>query len=168
MNVPHSKTTSLLALAGYLVASVFAALLGGYFTAQVTITALYAALAKPAWAPPAWLFGPVWSLLYISMSVAIWLVWRKKSIPPAKSYAAQRCWWTQLALNAGWPVVFWLQPAGVAAFVACAALAVTVWGCIVIFRPVSSLAAVLMLPYAVWVSFAATLSWALWRMNSVI
>ena len=167
MTERHSKAASLLALARYLAASGAAALLGGYFTAKVTISAFYAVLVKPAWAPPGWLFGPVWSLLYVSMGVAMWLVWRNRPVRTAQSYAAARtCWWGQLALNAAWPVVFWLQPAGMAAFVACGLLAASVWVCVVRFRHVSAPAAVLMLPYAAWVSFATLLSWALWRMNS--
>lgn len=167
MNIPQSKTASLLTLTGYLAASSIAAFFGGYFTTKVTITTFYAALSKPIWAPPGWLFGPVWSLLYISMSLAMWLVWRKKPTPPSKAYTlAHACWWVQLVLNATWPVVFWLQPAGLAAFIACAVLAVVIMACIVTFRHLSVSAAMLMFPYAAWVSFATALSWALWRMNS--
>lgn len=153
-------------LLGYLVASGVAAVFGGYFTTKVTITTFYAALVKPIWAPPGWLFGPVWSVLYISMSLAMWLVWKNKAAKPPKDYTiAHVCWWGQLVLNAAWPVVFWLQPAGVAAFIACAALAMAIMACIITFQRISMPAAVLMLPYAAWVSFATALSWALWRMN---
>lgn len=153
-------------LAGYLAASGFAALFGTYFTAKVTITAYYADLVKPVWAPPGWLFGPVWSLLYISMGLAMWLVWRKKAVQPARFAAAHACWWTQLALNALWPVIFWLQPAGFAPFIGCVALALCVWVCLARFWPLSLPGAILMLPYAAWVSFASVLSLAIWRMNS--
>lgn len=168
MNALFRKTNPLLALIAYLAASCVAAFFGGYFTTKVTITTLYATLAKPTWAPPGWLFGPVWSLLYISMSLAMWLVWKKKFTVPAKTYtAAHAWWWVQLALNAAWPVFFWLQPAGMAAVIVCAVLALTIGACIFTFQPISMPAAVLMLPYAAWVSFASVLSWALWRMNSV-
>lgn len=169
MRVSHHKIVSLYVVAGYLAASGLAAFWGGYFTAKVTITTFYAALAKPVWAPPGWLFGPVWSLLYISMGLAMWLVWRQNRVQPSKNYTmAHTSWWGQLAINATWPVVFWLQPAGVAAFMACAFLAGAVWFCIIRFWPVSIPAAVLMLPYAAWVSFATALSYTLWRMNSVV
>lgn len=169
MTVRHSKTSLLLTLTAYHAASGVAALFGGYFTTKVTITAFYAALTKPVWAPPAWLFGPVWSLLYISMSFAIWLVWKNKPLQPSKAYTvAHIIWWGQLALNAAWPLVFWLQPTGMAAFIACALLAVCVWICLIKFWPLCMPAALLMLPYAAWVSFATALSWALWRMNSPI
>ncbi len=166
MTLSH-KISSVFTLIGYLAASGIAMLWGGYFTTKVTITTVYAALLKPIWAPPAWLFGPVWFLLYISMSIAIWLVWREKTTPPKKMYiTAHACWWTQLILNAAWPLVFWLQPAGIAAFATCALLAVCVWICTASFCFISRHAAMFMLPYAIWVSFASTLSWELWRMNS--
>ena len=169
MKVPYTKMASLGFLAGSLAASGAAALFGGYFTAKVTITTYYAALAKPVWAPPGWLFGPVWSVLYVSMSLAMWLVWRARHTQPVGCYAAGRAWWWgQLVLNAAWPVVFWVQPAGVAAFAACGLLAVVIGVCCGKFWPLSMPAAVLMLPYAAWVCFATALSWALWRMNSVV
>ena len=169
MNVPQNNTLSVIALLGYLAATCVAALVGSYFTAQVTITEFYAALVKPAWAPPGWLFAPVWTVLYVCISLAIWQVWRKKPMRPSRAYTmAHVGWWGQLALNAAWPVVFWLQPAGMAAFLACAALAVAVWGCVAVMRRISFAAAALMLPYACWVSFATALSWALWRMNAAI
>ena len=166
MNTPRNKKQSALVLVGYLAAACAAAIIGSYFTAKVTITVFYAALAKPAWAPPGWLFAPVWTALYVCMSLAMWQVWKRRPLRPTRAYTvAHGGWWGQLALNAAWPVVFWLQPAGFASFVACAALAVAVWGCVGIMRRISLAAAGLMLPYACWVSFATALSCALWRMN---
>ena len=169
MEVPQSKTLPLIVLLGYLAATCAAAAIGSYFTVQVSITKYYAALIKPAWAPPGWIFAPVWTALYIGMCLAIWQVWRMKPMRPSRAYTlAHASWWGQLALNAAWPVVFWLQPAGMAAFVLCVSLAVAVWGCVAVMRRISVGAAMLMLPYAFWVSFASALSWALWRMNSAI
>ena len=169
MYVPQNKTLSVIMLFVYLAASCAAALVGSYFTSQVTITEFYAALVKPAWAPPGWLFAPVWSALYVCMSVAMWQVWKNKPMRPSRAYGmAHAGWWGQLGLNAAWPVVFWLQPAGMAAFVVCAALAVVVWVCVAVMRRFSVAAAALMLPYACWVCFATALSWALWRMNTVL
>ncbi|MTJ94319.1 MAG: tryptophan-rich sensory protein [Desulfovibrio sp.] len=166
MEVPQNKTLPLIVLLGYLAATCAAAVIGSYFTVQVSITRFYAALIKPAWAPPGWIFAPVWTALYISMCLAIWQVWRKKPMRPSRAYTrAHASWWGQLALNALWPVIFWLQPAGMAAFVVCVSLAVAVWGCAAAMRRVSVAAAMLMLPYACWVSFATALSWALWSMN---
>ena len=169
MNAPQDSKMPLIALLGYLAATCAAAVIGSYFTLQVSITQYYAALIKPVWAPPGWIFAPVWTALYICMCLAIWQVWRKKPMRPTGEYTlAQACWWGQLVLNALWPVVFWLQPAGMAAFVVCAALAVAVWGCVAVMRRISLVAAVLMLPYACWVCFATALSWALWRLNAAV
>lgn len=121
MNVPQDSNLPLITLLGYLAATCAAAVIGSYFTLQVSITQYYAALIKPAWAPPGWIFAPVWTALYICMCLAIWQVWRKKPMRPSRVYSqAHACWWGQLALNALWPVIFWLQPAGMAAFVVCA------------------------------------------------
>ena len=166
MSASRKTILSLNVLASYLAASAATAMFGGYFTAKVTITVCYAALVRPAWAPPAWIFGPVWSLLYASMSLAMWLVWRAGRARPSGYDAARACWWGQLALNAAWPVLFWLQPAGVAPFLASTALTACVWLCLARFWRLSKAAALLMLPYAAWVSFATVLSLALWRMNS--
>ena len=166
MDALQNIKASLLVLFGYLIASCAAAIVGSYFTTQAVSTEFYAALSKPVWAPPGWVFAPVWTLLYITMSVAMWLVWRKRPATPSKAYTlAHAGWWGQLVLNTAWPLVFWLQPAGVASFGACIALTVAVWGCVAVMRRTSLVAAVLMIPYALWVSFATALSWALWQMN---
>lgn len=159
------RPPSLLALLGYAAATCGAALVGGHFTRAVTITEFYAGLVKPEWAPPGWVFGPVWTALYVCMALAVWLVWRQRWTLRSLYAAAMTQWWTQLVLNAAWPVVFWLQPAGLAPFLVCGLLALNVWGCVLRFRPISGLAAVLMFPYALWVSFATVLSGALWLLN---
>ena len=169
MNISQNKRLSGLVLLGYLAASCAAALMGSYFTSKVIITDFYAGLSKPAWAPPGWLFAPVWTVLYVCMSLAAWQVWKRNFQRPSRAYAtAHAGWWAQLALNAVWPVFFWVQPAGIAPFLACAVLAVAVWACVAVMHRISMAAAALMLPYACWVSFATALSWALWRMNAAI
>ena len=117
MNVPQDRKLSVIMLLVYLLASCVAAIVGAHFTALATITEFYAALAKPVWAPPGWLFAPVWTLLYVCMSVAVWLVWKNRSNRPVRAYSmALVCWWVQLGLNAAWPVILWLYPAGFAPF----------------------------------------------------
>lgn len=124
----------------------------------------YASLNKPAWNPPSWLFGPVWSALYLMMAVAAWRVWMrggwKQQVKPLGFFVVQ------LALNALWsPLFFGLKLPGVAfAEILCllAMIAATAW----VFRPVDRAAAVLLLPYLAWVSFASVLNFTLWRMNS--
>jgi translocator protein len=123
--------------------------------------AWYEALNKPAWNPPAWIFGPVWTLLYLMMAVAAWLAWRK-----ARSWRVLIPYFIQLALNAAWsPVFFGLkQPAW--ALLVIVALWIAILQTIRVFRPASRAAAWLLVPYLLWVSFATVLNFTLWRMNS--
>jgi translocator protein len=123
----------------------------------------YAALRKPSWNPPAWVFGPVWTALYASMGVAAWLVWRRGGLHLQRKPLI--AFLIQLALNALWsPVFFGLHLIGVAFIVIIAlwlAIAITIaW-----FHAVSKTAAVLFVPYFLWVSFALVLNCALWQLN---
>lgn len=122
----------------------------------------YKTLRKPSWNPPPWLFGPVWTVLYISMAVAAWLVWKQEH---GADSVALRLYAFQLLLNHAWsPVFFGLRRPG-------AALAVILflWAAIVAtavsFALVSVTAAKLMLPYLAWVSFATFLNYTIWRLN---
>ena len=122
--------------------------------------AWYAGLAKPSWTPPNWLFGPVWSVLYLMIAVAGWLVW----LTPDTS-AARWIWPLQLVFNGLWsPVMFGWHRIGLALLViallwlAIAAFVVTSW-------PRARVAALLFLPYLAWVSYASALNFALWRLN---
>lgn len=123
----------------------------------------HAALNKPAWNPPSWVFGPVWSTLYVLMAVSAWLVWRRGG------FAAQRrplsLFLVQLALNAAWsPLFFGLKQPGVA-FVGIVLLWLAILATILAFRRVHPTAAWLLVPYLAWVSFAAFLNGTLWRLN---
>ena len=123
----------------------------------------YAGLQKPAWNPPGWIFGPVWSALYAMMAVAAWLVWQRGG------FAAQRRplgWFlAQLVLNAVWtPLFFGLHRPGVA-FAEILLLWLAIAATLVAFWPVSRAAAWLLVPYLAWVSFAAVLNGTLWRLN---
>ena len=121
----------------------------------------YAGLVKPAWTPPNALFGPVWSVLYLGIAVAGWLVWRRGGwTSPALAF-----WAFQLVLNALWSWLFFglHRPLGalcdiVLLWAAALAFAATAWG-------VNRLAAVLFVPYLLWVAYAAALNTALWRLN---
>ena len=123
----------------------------------------YAALNKPAWNPPGWIFGPVWTVLYAMMAVAAWLVWQRGG------FAAQRrplgLFLAQLALNALWtPLFFGLRQPGLA-FAEIILLWLAILATLLAFRPVSRAAAWLLVPYLAWVSFAAVLNGTLWRLN---
>ena len=130
------------------------------------ITAWYAALEKPVWRPPNWLFGPVWTLLYGMMALAGWRVWCA-----AKSNRRTLALWAfgaQLAVNFLWsPVFFNLHRIGFAVVVI-----ITLWLLLVLFIGVTwkfqRAAALLFLPYLLWVSFAAALNYTEWRMNPPI
>jgi tryptophan-rich sensory protein len=122
----------------------------------------YRSLRKPVWAPPAAIFGPVWTVLYACMGVAAWLVAER---PGAASSTALRLWGVQAALNAAWtPIFFGLRARG-------AALAeiVATWAAIVAttvaFIRRRPLAGALMLPYLAWVTFATALTFEVWRRN---
>jgi benzodiazapine receptor len=148
-----------LALAGWLLLCFAAASLGAVFMPGEW----YATLKKPAWNPPGWVFGPVWSALYTMMAVAAWLVWRRGG------FAAQRrplgLFLAQLTLNAGWtPLFFGLHRPGVA-FAEIVLLWLAIAATIEVFRPVSRTAMLLLVPYLAWVSFAAALNFTLWRLN---
>ncbi len=138
-----------------------AAALGGL--ASVQAGDFYLSLVRPAWAPPAWVFGPVWTVLYTAMAVAAWLVWRARARRGARRalglYAAQ------LALNALWPWLFFAWRRGGLAFVEVLLLLVLVAATARAFWRVRRSAAAALVPYLLWVAFASALTWAVWRAN---
>lgn len=126
--------------------------------------AWYASLNKPSWNPPAWIFGPVWTALYIMMAVAAWLVWRRGGWPAQRRPLT--FYFVQLALNAAWtPIFFGLKNPGLA-FAEILLLLIAIVITAHAFRRVSPAAALLLLPYLIWVSFATALNFTLWRLNS--
>ena len=152
-----------LVLGGFLVASCTAAAIGGTATARA-VRAWYPTLTKPAWNPPAWLFGPVWTVLYVAMAVAAWLAWRQAGWAGAR--AALTLFLVQLTLNAAWSVIFFgLRNPG-AAFAEIVVLWAAIIGTLVSFWQVSPPAGMLFIPYLAWVSFAAVLNFTIWRLNS--
>ena len=124
----------------------------------------YADLAKPSWTPPAWVFGPVWMVLYGMMAVAAWLVWMRRRRQPGSAPLVMFA--VQLAFNAAWtPLFFGLHRPGIALVdivLLWLALAATVW----LFFRRRAVAGLLLLPYLLWVSFAVVLNFALWHLNA--
>lgn len=157
---PPTRGGSALALLAWLVVSFSAALVGSRFLPGEW----YASLAKPSWTPPNGVFAPAWSLLYTLMGIAAWLAWRRAGWRTGAP--ALGLFLLQLALNALWSFVFFgLHRPGLA-FLEIAVLWVAILATLVRFWRVTPGAGILFLPYLAWVSFAACLNFALWRMNS--
>ena len=147
-----------LALVAFLAVTFSAAGIGGLATAP-NIPTWYAGLAKPSWTPPDWLFGPVWTLLYLSMAVTAWLVWRNGGRWPLVPFAVQ------LAFNAAWSWLFFGMHSPAFGFVDIVLLWAAIAATTIFFWRRSAVAGLLLLPYLVWVSFAAVLNLAIWRLN---
>lgn len=125
----------------------------------------YPELVKPWFNPPAWLFGPAWTTLYLLMGVALWLVWRRLGEDP-RVPGALVAFAVQLVLNGAWSVLFFgLRSPGIA-FVEILLLWSAITVTIVRFRPVSRAAGALLVPYWLWVGFAALLNGSIWYLNS--
>lgn len=152
----RAKTKSALALAGFLLISYSVAVIGATFTPG----AWYAGLIKPSWNPPSWLFGPVWTLLYGMIAVAAWRVWRVKD-----SQLALCMWALQLLPNALWSYLFFGAHRMDYALVDITFLLVGIVATMGLFAQRDRIAALLMLPYLAWVSFATLLNWTLLRLN---
>ena len=125
----------------------------------------YARLEKPSWNPHSWVFGPVWTFLYLSMAVAAWRVWcRSGWSAPGRPLA----WYgVQLALNAAWSPVFfrWHRPDLALGVILLLGLAIG--ATLLAFRRVSRLSALLLAPYLAWVGFATVLNATLWHLNPI-
>jgi translocator protein len=145
---------SLLGLVVFIALSFGAAAIGGL----ATDPGFYTELDRPPWAPPSWLFGPVWSVLYVLIGVAGWRVWRAVDAPRG----ALAVWALQLGLNAAWSLVFFgLQEVGWA-LVEIVVLAGAIIATIIVFARRDRLAALLLVPYLAWVLFATALNAALY------
>ncbi len=147
------------ALGGWLILTYSATLTGMLIQAD----GWYAALNKPAWHPPGWVFGPVWTLLYGMMAVAAWLVWQHGG------WRAQRVplglYLLQWLLNAAWTPLFFGLHRPDLAFAAILALLVAIAATLTAFVRARPAAGLLLAPYALWVAFAAMLNFAIWQLN---
>jgi tryptophan-rich sensory protein len=158
--VPGRDHRPALGLAAWLVACFLAASPGAVFMPGDW----FAGLRKPAWNPPAWIFGPVWTALYTLMAVAVWWVWKRGGFRAHRGPLA--LFLAQLALNAGWtPLFFGLHLPGIA-FAEILLLWLAITATLAAFWPINRAAAWLLAPYLAWVSFAAALNFALWRLNA--
>lgn len=156
-----TRTRQILGLVVWLLACYAVAGIGA--VASIDAATFYDALARPSWAPPASVFGPVWTVLYGMMAIAAWQVWREGG------WARQRrpllLFLAQLVVNALWSWLFFAWRQGGMAFVDIALLWLLVLATVVAFWRVRVTAGVLLLPYLGWVSFALALNYVVWRSN---
>jgi tryptophan-rich sensory protein len=155
----RSLSSQVVGLLGWLLAAFAAGAVGA--VASVDAASFYAQLSRPSWAPPASVFGPVWSALYALMGVSAWLVWRS----PGPKGVALGLFGAQLAANALWSWMFFAWHRGALAAVEVLVLLALIVATAVAFWRTSRLAALLLVPYLLWVGFASVLTWTLWRSN---
>jgi benzodiazapine receptor len=146
-----------------IIACLAAGAIGSIFTRQA-IPTWYATLEKPVFNPPNWLFSPVWTLLYIMMGVAAFLVWRK-GLENRQVRIALIVFLVQLVLNALWSVAFFGLESPLYGLIVIAALWVAILFTVLKFHRLSLAASVLLWPYLLWVSFAAVLNSSIWLLN---
>ncbi|HOP27388.1 MAG TPA: tryptophan-rich sensory protein [Candidatus Sabulitectum sp.] len=120
----------------------------------------YQGLEKPSWNPPSWVFGPVWTLLYILMGIAVWLVWKERGFS-----AGVYLFIAQLVLNAVWSWLFFGLNRPDLAFYEILVLWVLILATMIVFWRVRPAAGALFVPYILWVSFASVLNHTLWKLN---
>jgi tryptophan-rich sensory protein len=158
---PSSRDGWTLAL--FVAVCLLAGAIGGIATSS-SVETWYPGLRKPPWNPPAFVFGPVWTFLYITMGVSAWLVWRRRRDGSIR--LPMTLFGLQLVLNTAWSLIFFgLRAPGLAALeivLLWLAIAATAWS----FARVSRAAAWLLAPYLAWVTFAVLLNGAIWRLNS--
>lgn len=155
----HPRWKDLLALAGWLLLT----LLAGAFGSQFQPGEWYADLQKPTWTPPSWLFGPVWTALYVTIGLAAWIVWRNHGFRGAAW--ALGLYIFHLILNGAWSWLFFgLERPGYA-LAEIVVLWISIQVMILLFFRRSVTAGWLLIPYLGWVTFAMALNFALWRMN---
>jgi len=160
-SLPFSKTKQIMGLFGWLAISFIASGVGAM--ASIRADTFYGQLVQPSWAPPPSVFGPVWTLLYAMMGVAAWWVWRAGGFRANR--AALGVFLLQLAVNALWTWLFFAWRLGGLAFADIVLLWLLVITTLVSFWRVRPLAGALLIPYLLWVSFAAALNFSMWQLN---
>ncbi|SDF97196.1 TspO/MBR family protein [Pseudonocardia oroxyli] len=161
MTVHSSRTRppAALALLGFLVAVAIVAVVGGL--ASASAAEQYAGFVQPSWAPPSWLFGPVWTVLYLLIAVSGWLVWRRSGL----TAPAHVVYGVQLLLNMAWTPLFFGAGRFGLAFAEIVLLWLSIVATTVLFARHSRPAAWLLAPYLAWVTFASALNLAIWTLN---
>lgn len=139
-----------------------AGVIGSIFTAE-SVETWYSTIEKPFWNPPNWVFGPVWTLLYVFMGIAAYLIWRNREKSGAK--LALVFYGVQLFLNTLWSILFFGLQNPSLAFIEIVILLVFILITIILFWRISRLAALLLVPYIAWVFFATVLNFSIMQLN---
>jgi len=158
------KPKQYLLLPIFLLASFGAAAIGGLATSG-SVNTWYQEIARPTWTPPDFLFGPVWTVLYILIGIAGWLAFSRGAARPRLRAWAMTAFAAQLLANALWSIFFFGLQSPFLALLDIALLWVLIGATLLLFRPLSPASALLLLPYWLWVGFAAVLNAAIWAMN---
>jgi len=140
-----------------------AGVIGSIFTAR-SVSTWYPTLRRPFFNPPSWVFGPVWITLYLLMGISLFLVWRK-GVGTAQVRVAIVAFAVQLILNAAWSGAFFGLRSPLAGLIVILLLWVAISVTIVLFRQISALASLILIPYIAWVSFAAILNASIYALN---
>ena len=180
------KNDNLIKLFSSIIICEFAGIIGSFYTVP-QINSWYAGLNKPSFNPPSWIFGPVWTTIFVLMGIALYLVWDKKWEPKNKFKFGQIKPWnrlsqklltgswekanivlifsTQIILNILWSIIFFANHSLGMAFFELLMLWFAILFTIVNFYRVSKIAGLLLLPYILWVTFAGVLNYFLWVLN---
>ena len=163
MKISNSSYKNTLVLVGFILICQAAGFLGALFTMQ-SVKTWYVGLVKPPLTPPSWLFGPVWTALYVMMAVALWLIWKSENSENRKQLMI--IFFTQLYLNAMWTPLFFGSHLILLALINIIVLLIVIVIFIVRALPEYRAASLLMLPYALWVGFATYLNAGFFFLNN--
>ncbi|WP_045221518.1 TspO/MBR family protein [Desulfonatronum thioautotrophicum] len=155
------KRKQVIGLIAWLGISYVAAAIGS--AASINAQSFYAQIVQPSWAPPGYVFGPVWTVLYTLMGLSAWMVWRVDGFKGAQT--ALTFFLIQLVFNALWSWLFFVWNLGLLSFIEILLLLALILATLIFFWRIKPLAGALLLPYLLWVIFAAFLNYSLWRLN---
>ncbi|TKC10843.1 tryptophan-rich sensory protein [Pedobacter polaris] len=159
----HNKKFEFLPFVIFLIIPLAIGAIGGFFTME-SVKTWYTTLNKPTFNPPNWVFGPVWTTLYVLMGIASYLVWKQRSIVAGYKWAFG-IYFLQLALNLMWSFLFFYQHQIGLALIEIGLLLVTIIINAFIFYRINKVAGLLFIPYILWVSFASYLTYSIFILN---
>ena len=154
---------SWMSLLAFIAICVAVEVVGGLLT-SLSVKSWYQTISKPSWNPPSWIFGPVWTALYLSMAFAGWLVWKERVTRNIQ--VAMMLFGIQLFLNLLWSGFFFGLRNPMLAFFDIALLWMAILATAIAFWYIRPIAGILLTPYLAWVGFAAVLNFSIWRMNA--